>query len=112
MSNFKLSAFADEYATPFEDQLSGLNRFGIGYIEVRHVNQKNISVLTKEEIREAKKQMDDAGIRVSAIGSPLGKIKLDDDMDAHMEKARHVFEAANMMDARFVRMFSFYAPEG
>ena len=29
MSNFKLSAFADEYAAPFEEQLRALRRFGI-----------------------------------------------------------------------------------
>ncbi|MBQ8441523.1 MAG: sugar phosphate isomerase/epimerase, partial [Clostridia bacterium] len=48
----------------------------------------------------------------SAIGSPLGKIRLDEDMDAHMEMAKQVFESANVLGAKYVRMFSFYAPEG
>ena len=112
MSKFILSAFADEYAQSTEEQLSALCRFDIGNIEVRHLDGKNISVLSSEEVIEAKKMMDDYGIRVSAVGSPLGKIKLDEDMDAHLETARLVFENANILGTKFVRMFSFYPPDG
>lgn len=91
MGEIKLSAFADEYAGSFDAQLSVLERFGIGNIEFRHVNGKNISVLSPEEVKEAKKKMDAVGIHASAIGSPIGKIKLDDNIDAHLEKAKNVF---------------------
>ncbi|MBE6550453.1 MAG: sugar phosphate isomerase/epimerase [Ruminococcaceae bacterium] len=112
MSNFKLSAFADEYAAPFEEQLRALRRFGIGNIELRHLNGKNISVLTKDETVEAKKKLDAFGIKASAIGSPLGKIQLDGDMTAHIETARHIFESANIFETKYIRIFSFYAPDG
>ena len=112
MADIIISAFADEYADSFEEQLGGLNKLGITHIEIRHVNKKNISVLTKEEVLEAKELLDRYGIKVSAIGSPLGKIKLDGDMDAHIETAKRVFEYANILGAKFVRMFSFYAPAG
>ena len=112
MTNIIISAFADEYADSFEEQLRGLNKLGITHIEIRHVNKKNISVLTKEEVFEAKELLDKYGIKVSAIGSPLGKIKLDGDMDDHVETAKRVYEYANILGAKFVRMFSFYAPKG
>ena len=112
MSNLMLSAFADEYATPFREQLEALEQFGIGHIELRHLDGKNISVLEKSEAVEAKRMMDAFGIRASAIGSPLGKIRLDGDMAAHLETARRVFELANIFDTRLIRVFSFYAPEG
>ena len=112
MANIILSAFADEYANSFEEQLAGLCKLGISHIEIRHVNKKNISKLTKEEVLEVKELLDRYGIKVSAIGSPLGKIKLDGDMDAHIETAKRVFEYANILGAKFVRMFSFYAPSG
>ncbi|MBQ8440588.1 MAG: TIM barrel protein, partial [Clostridia bacterium] len=111
MSLIKLSAFADEYADSFAEQLTALNEFGIRYIEIRHVDKKNISVLSPEEVKTAKKLLDEHGVRASAIGSPLGKIRLDEDMDAHMEMAKQVFESANVLGAKYVRMFSFYAPE-
>lgn len=112
MSNLKISAFADEYADSFEEQLQALNRFGISYIEIRHLGGKNISILEQDEVKEAKRMLDAFGIKVSAIGSPIGKIRLDQDIRSHLEVARHVFEAANIFDTSYVRMFSFYAPEG
>lgn len=112
MSNFQLSAFADEYADSFEEQLHALTRFGIRNIELRHLNKKNISVLSRGEVKEAKRMLDAFGIKVSAIGSPIGKIKLDDDMDAHLETAKHIFESADVFETRLIRMFSFYAPNG
>ena len=112
MAEYILSAFADEYAESFEEQLKGLSGFGINHIEVRHVDTKNISTLTPDEVREAKKKLDYYGIRVSAIGSPLGKIKLDGNLNEHFELARRVFDYASMLDTKYVRLFSFYAPEG
>ena len=112
MVNLKLSAFSDEYADGFTEQLEGMHRFGIEHIELRHADKKNVSVLTSREVSEIKKKLDNFGIGVSAIGSPLGKIKLDGDMDEHLETARRVFETANVLGAKYVRMFSFYAPDG
>ena len=112
MANIILSAFADEYADSFEEQLSGLCKLGISHIEIRHVDKKNISKLTKDDVLEAKRLLDKYGIKVSAIGSPLGKIKLDGDLDGHFETAKRVFEYANILGAKYVRMFSFYAPAG
>ena len=112
MVNLKLSAFSDEYADGFTEQLEGMRRFGIEHIELRHADKKNVSVLTASEVSEIKKKLDGFGIGVSAIGSPLGKIKLDGDMDEHLETARRVFEAANVLGAKYVRMFSFYASVG
>ena len=112
MSNIMISAFSDEYAVDFEEQLKGMRLLGIKYIEPRHLSGKNISLLTNDEAKEAKALMDKYGIKVSAIGSPLGKIHLDEDMDAHMELARHIFEIADILGTKLVRIFSFYAPEG
>ena len=112
MAKIILSAFADEYSDSFEEQLQGLNKLGISHIEIRHVNKKNISVLTKDEVLEVKELLDKYGVKASAIGSPLGKIKLDGDIDGHIETAKRVYEYANILGAKFVRMFSFYAPAG
>lgn len=112
MKDLKISAFADEYADSFAEQLQALGRFGIKNIEIRLIGGRSISVLEGSEIAEARRMLNDAGIHASAIGSPLGKIRLDGDMDEHLETARRVFEAANVLETGFVRMFSFYAPEG
>ena len=112
MAKIILSAFADEYSNSFTEQLEALRSFGIGYVEVRGVDGKNISVLTPDDVREMKQKLDYYGIGVSAMGSPIGKIKLDGDVRGHFEMARRVFESANELGAKYVRMFSFYAPDG
>lgn len=111
MADVKLSAFADEYASSLDGQIQGLGSLGIKYIEVRNLDGKNISKMSSDEVKLAKQKFDAAGISVSAIGSPLGKIRLDGDLCEHMEKAKRVFETASILGARYVRMFSFYAPE-
>lgn len=112
MANFLLSAFADEYDSNFIEQLKALNRFEIPYIELRHINGKNISTLNKEEILDIKKSLVEYNIRVSAIGSPLGKIKLDGDLNEHLELAKTLFEYANILETKNVRIFSFYPADG
>ena len=112
MSRMILSAFSDEYAVSFEDQLEGMAELGIGHIELRHVNGKNVSELSKSEGREVKRMLEHFGIRVSAIGSPIGKICLSGDMTGHLDRAKRIFELAELLSAPFVRVFSFYAPEG
>ncbi len=112
MAKLTLSAFADEYADSLIEQCKALKGFGIDYMEMRGVDGKNVSTLTKAEVKSAKSVLSDYGIKVSSIGSPLGKIKLDGDTVAHLELAKRVFESANELGARNIRMFSFYLPEG
>ena len=111
MGKLILSAFADEYDRDFETQLKALNSFNIEYIEPRFINEKNISALEKNEVSEVKKMLEFYGVKVSSIGSPLGKIKLDGDMDGHMETAKRIFETANELGTKNVRIFSFYPPK-
>jgi len=108
----KLSGFADEIADNFEDQLKGLTENGIKYIEVRGVNGKNISVLNGDELNESKKLLDKYKIGVSAIGSPIGKIKITDDFGAHLKVFDNVMAAAETFGTKYIRMFSFFIPGG
>ncbi|MBQ2750251.1 MAG: sugar phosphate isomerase/epimerase [Clostridia bacterium] len=112
MSKLILSAFADEYADSFIGQLEALNDLGIGWIEPRFLDKINVADLSPAQAKGAKNLMNSFGIRVSSMGSPLGKITLDEDMEAHLEKARRVFETANLFETKFVRFFSFYPGEG
>ena len=112
MKNIIFSAFSDEYAKDFEEQLSAMERFGIRHVELRFIDGENVSALSDEKRLSVLAALDRHGIRVSAIGSPLGKIRLDEDMDAHLETARRVFETAKLLGTKYVRVFSFYPPEG
>ena len=112
MKNIMLSAFSDEYSSDIDVQLSMLNENGIGYIEPRFIGEKNISDLTEREALSLAEKLSSHGIGVSSIGSPLGKIKLSDDFAEHTDRAKRVFETANILGAKNVRMFSFYMKDG
>ncbi len=108
MSNFVLTGFSDEISPDFATQLKEVAKLGIGYIEIRGVNGKNITDHTLDETYGIKNQLDEAGIKVSAIGSPLGKIKIDDPFEPHMELMRHTVEQAKILNTRYIRMFSYF----
>ena len=83
MVNFRFSAFADEYSSCFDEQIKGLLLNNVRMIEVRGVDGKNISDLTLCEAKAIAEKLKAAGIGVSAIGSPIGKIEITDDRILH-----------------------------
>lgn len=111
MNKFIVSAFADEYSADFDTQLKMLNEYGIDHIEPRFIDGVNISALDTNAVKTIKSKLDASGIKVSSIGSPLGKIKIDDDIDAHIELTKRVCETANILDTDNIRVFSFYPSE-
>jgi len=108
----KLSAFGDEAVDDFFGQVKFLAGEKVGYIEPRFLNKKNIIDLNKNELKEAKKILRDYGLKVSAIGSPIGKVKLDEPFGPHLDKFKHAAELAVFFESPFIRVFSYYAPVG
>ncbi len=106
--SFLLSGFADEYSASFDEQLNGFNLLGIKNIELRFIDGENVSKLNEKQVDIVKKKLDDAGLKVSAIGSPLGKVSLEDDFLEHLKLAENVFKIAKKLNCTCVRIFSFY----
>lgn len=112
MSKFIFSGFADEISPDINEQIRVLNKLGIGYMEIRGVNGRNISDYTPDEMKEIKKILDTGNIKVSSVGSPIGKIGVNDDFDAHMDKLKNIIEIAKILETKYIRMFSFYPEKG
>ena len=110
MAKFELSAFTDEYSPEIDKQIEGMLKNGIHYTELRGVNGKNVSEITKDEAKEVKNMLDANGLAVWSVGSPLGKIKLTDDIEKHLELTKHCAELANIFGTPRMRVFSFYVP--
>lgn len=104
----KISGFSDEITEITKKQFEALKKFGIHYFEPRGIDGKNISTLTEAEMCDLKTLMDEYGIKVSSIGSPIGKIKVTDDFEAHFEVLKNVVKAAKILDTKYIRVFSFY----
>ena len=110
MTKFILSAFADEIDDSLQTQMDVLDEYGIRYIEMRGVNGKNVSELTLDEARDIKKQLDTRGFKISALGSPIGKIPITDEFAPHLQLFKHVLMVAGILETKYIRMFSFFIP--
>jgi predicted dehydrogenase/sugar phosphate isomerase/epimerase len=108
----KLSGFADEIDADFEKQMEVLHECNIGYMELRSAYGKNISEYSLEEAQKLKEILDREKIKVSSIGSPIGKINITDDFEEHFELFCHVVALAKLFETNYIRIFSFYIPEG
>lgn len=107
----KLSAFADEIGPEPDVQIENLKKNGVGFIELRGVWGKNVMALSDDEVRTFKQMADDAGIGFSAVGSPLGKYPIDGKLEEQVEATKRAVDIAGMIEAPYIRIFSFFPPE-
>lgn len=112
MNYKKLSGFSDEIDAAVDVQFEVLKKLNIGYFEPRGIDGKNISELTEEEAYALKEKMDRNGIKVSSVGSPIGKVKLEEPFEEHFRTFQHVIRIAKILETNYIRMFSFYHEGG
>ena len=103
-----LSGFADEIDTNLDKQIEVITKLGINHIEMRGVNGKGLVEYSLDEVKAIRKILDEHNIHLSSIGSPIGKIKIEDDFEPHFELFRHTVEIAKIMETPYIRMFSFF----
>ena len=111
-NQFIISGFSDEIDPMIEKQFKHLNMLGISYFEPRGIDGKNIADLDDAEVASLKERMDRYGIKVSSIGSPIGKIGINDPFETHLEKLKRVIKIAKAMGTTYIRVFSFFIPKG
>jgi sugar phosphate isomerase/epimerase len=109
---FILSAFSDEISPDPQVQIDILKHCGIRHIEFRSIHKTNVLALTDAQINEFKVLLDRAGFRLSAIGSPIGKIRIDEPFGPHLEKFRRAIHLCKVFGTPNIRIFSYYPPEG
>lgn len=114
MKNIHISGFSDEISSDFDTQLEVVKNLGMNYISIRGVNEKNFSEYSIDELNEyIKPKLDEYGIRVSSIGSPIGKVFIDDNegFEKQVDLLEKLCKMANILDCKYIRMFSFYIPK-
>ena len=107
-----LSGFADEIDPDLKTQCAVLNDLGITHVEFRSAWDTNVLDLTDEQVEEAAAILAAHNLSVSSIGSPLGKINIEDDFDAHLVRADRALAVAQRLGAPFIRIFSFFLHPG
>ena len=113
MKALKMFAFADEASQALGGQIAAMKRNGLDGLEIRNLETGNVLDMSCAQAREVRRALEEEGLSVWSIGSPIGKIDIvADDYGAHREKFKHTLEIANILGAENLRMFSFYIPRG
>lgn len=112
IQNITISGFADEIDPSLDKQIEVIKKLGISHIEMRGVDGKGLVEYPLDEVKKIKEKLDANGIRLSAVGSPIGKIQITDPFEEHFELFKHTVEIAKIMETPYIRMFSFFMPEG
>jgi sugar phosphate isomerase/epimerase len=107
-----ISAFGDEIAPGLEEQIAVLVAHGVGALELRSAWGVNVVELSDDQLALAATLLDQGGIAVSAIGSPVGKAAIDGDFDQELARLRAALDAAKRFDTDRIRVFSFFIPDG
>jgi sugar phosphate isomerase/epimerase len=112
MTSWTLSGFGDEIDADPAVQVAVLRALGASHIEVRSAWHTNIIDLYAEQLAELASVLDEAGVAVSAIASPVGKVDVSLPVEHEVERLGRAVTAADQLGARYIRVFSFFRGEG
>jgi len=107
----RLSGFADEIAADPAVQIEVLQSEGIRFLELRGAWGKNVLDFSDTERQDLRRRLHDAGIGVSAIGSPIGKVPIDESWPDHAARFKIALDAAKFFEAPYIRVFSYFRPK-
>lgn len=114
-TDIKISGFADEISSVFVEQLETVKKLGMNYISLRSADGKGIAEYTPEEVTEKLvPKLEEYGIKVSSLGSPIGKVGVEDEegFEKQLAQLDTLCQICKVLDCKFIRIFSFYIPEG
>lgn len=109
-ATFLLSAFGDEIDDELTIQLDLLASEGIAALELRSAWGVNVLDLSDEQLQRVRELLRERGFHISAIGSPIGKSSLSEPGVFEQERLERALSAAERLDTRLIRIFSFYVP--
>ncbi len=107
-----LSGFIDEISNDFTEQCKVASGLGLRHVEVRSAWGTNILDLDSSQLGTLRETLAEYELQVSSIGSPIGKIFIDDAFPPHLERMRHAVDVAHNLEAPYIRIFSFFIPAG
>lgn len=114
IQKLKISGFSDEIASDFNTQLAVVSDLGMKYISLRGIDGRNVGDFTVEEIKESVlPRLVKEGIGVSSIGSPIGKIYVQDEEGFVKQQIMliRLCGICQLLNCPYIRIFSFYIPK-
>lgn len=107
MAKFIISAFADEASDLLDNQIAALKRNNLNRIEPRSMSG-NMIKKSDDELKEIAAKLNENGILLSSLGSPIGKYDIKADFSVHLEEFYRAISACKILGAHNMRIFSFF----
>jgi sugar phosphate isomerase/epimerase len=107
-----LTGFADEISPELDEQLAVLAAESVSHLELRSVWSTSVADFDDAQLARFRSQLEESGVRVSAIGSPIGKIDIDAPLEPELDRLRRIADIAGELGTPLVRVFSFFIPDG
>jgi sugar phosphate isomerase/epimerase len=111
-ARWQLSGFGDEIDPDPVVQVAVLQSLGARYIEVRSAWGTNAVDFSADQLAELRRILVERGMGVSAIASPIGKVDIALPIEHEVDRLARAIVAAHALDARYIRVFSFYGATG
>ena len=103
----RLGAFADEISQDPQEQIDVLARHGIRHIEFRAIHGTNVLDLSDAQHDHFRGRLGRSGFGLSAIGSPIGKIRITEPFESHLHRFQRALDLAEQYATPRIRVFSF-----
>ena len=109
--DWKLSGFGDEIDTDPLVQSAVLLALGANHIEVRSAWGVNVVDLEPEATARLRALLDEKGLVVSAVASPIGKVDVSLPAQLEVDRLIRVIRVAKTLGTGYIRVFSFFRAE-
>jgi len=106
----KLAVFTDEVSQDLDTAIRLAVRHRLDGVEIRTVWSKPVQHLTAEEVGRIRRALDEHGLSVAAIASPVFKCELDDDAanQEHLDYLRNCIRIGRELGTDIIRVFTFW----
>ena len=89
-------------------RIEAMQENGVELLEIRGVDGQNIDGISATKAKVIRKMLGFSGLAVWSLGSPFGKIGINDDFAPHLDNFKHSLELADILGAKNICLFSFY----
>ena len=108
---FKITGFIDEISADFNEQTRVAADIGLKYVELRSVGGKFAGLHSAAAVAGFKKRLDETGLQVSCLASPIGKVPIGEPFAKEWERFKQFAALAVQFETKNMRLFSFYIPQ-
>lgn len=109
-----ITGFTDEAAPGLQEQIAVCRELGWNRIDLRNVDDINITEVDDRRFEEIKEALDAAGVSVIAFGSRIANWgrRVSDPFETDLAELHRAIPRMRAMGTRYIRIMSYRAPQG